>query len=128
MGPRGAALGGCAVGRYEQIGMAPTAGPRASGREDGGAAFAQPLCHRLADPLGTAGHQRLAAGELASVGHQRISSDEILSPTISKTWSRLTGLFGKLPATFADTTVLPSRFALLLCSVARSDGDLSSFI
>jgi len=50
-----------------------------------------------------------AAAELEIFTHRRISSETIRPPSISKIFSSLIGLPGKLPETLPVTTTFPSR-------------------
>ena len=45
--------------------------------------------------------------------HGRISNETIMAPSISKMWSRLIGLPGNVPETFAVTMTFPSRSAIV---------------
>ena len=78
--------------------------------QDLGTHLRQPRDDCLAQTLGAAGHEGTLpykAIEMA-VEHHRISRDTIFPPLISKMWSSMIGLPGKLPDTLPVTTTFPS--------------------
>jgi hypothetical protein len=98
----------------DEIWMRHTRGCCPRCHEDFGTRFTQSRHDSMADTLRAASHQCAEVLQLAiRHRHHRISSDEILSPSRRNTWSSVTGLPGKSPATLPATIVAPSRWITL---------------